>query len=75
MMYTTTTDTIKTIRPNDSDFHIDNGLVMAPRAGFEISNKCPSQYKLMIMEAIKNGWLNPVAYMKDSEYIWEKLKE
>jgi len=48
---------------------------MTPRAGFEISNECPRQYKLMIMEAYKNGWLQPVAYMKESEYIWEKLGE
>jgi hypothetical protein len=48
---------------------------MAPRAGFEISNDCPRQYKLMIMEAIKNGWLQPIAYMKESEYVWEQLGE
>ena len=48
---------------------------MAPRAGFEISNDCPREYKLMIMEATKNGWLQPVAYMKESEYIWEVLGE
>jgi hypothetical protein len=71
--YTTPDKIIKTIRKDDPDFHIDNGIVMAPRAGFEISNDCPRQYKLMIMEAIKNGWLQPVAYMKESEYVWEQL--
>ena len=73
--YTIPDKIIKTIRQNDSDFHIDNGIVMAPRAGFEISNDCPRQYKLMIMEAIKNGWLQPIAYMKESEFVWEKLGE
>jgi hypothetical protein len=67
--------TIKTIRQDDPDFHIHNGFLMAPRAGFEISNKCPRQYKLMIIEAIKNGWLQPIAYMKESEYVWEQLGE
>jgi len=67
--------TIKTIRKGNVDFLIQNGLTMTPRAGFEISNKCPSTYKLMIVEAINNGWLQPVAYMKESEYIWEKLGE
>ena len=75
MNFTTTEKTIKTIRKDDPDFTIDNGLIMAPRAGFEISNKCPSTYKLMIVEAINNGWLNPIAYMKESEYTWEKLGE
>ena len=75
MTYTTSNKTIKTIRKDDPDFMIDNGIVMSPRAGFEISNDCPRQYKLMIIEAIKNGWLQPVAYMKESEYVWEQLGE
>ena len=75
MTYTTPDKTIKTIRKDDPDFMIDNGIVMAPRAGFEISNDCPRQYKLMIIEATKNGWLQPVAYMQESEYTWEKLGE
>lgn len=73
MTFTLPDNIIKTIRQNDPDFHIDNGIVMAPRAGVEISNSCPRQYKLMIMEALKNGWLQPVAYMKENEYVWEKL--
>ena len=74
-MFTFLNKTIKMIRKGDKDFHIDNGLLMSPRAAIEISNKCPSQYKLMIVEAIRNGWVEPVAYMKDSEYMWEKLGE
>lgn len=75
MIYTTPDKIIKTIRKDDPDFMIDNGIVMAPRAGLEISNDYPRQYKLMIMEAIKNGWLQPIAYMKESEFVWEKLGE
>lgn len=75
MTFNTTDKTIKTIRKDDPDFIIDNGIIMAPRAGFEISNDCPRQYKLMITEAIKNGWLKPVAYIKQSEFTWEKLGE
>jgi hypothetical protein len=75
MTYTSPEKTIKTIRKDDPDFTINNGFVMTPRAGFEISNDCPRQYILMITEAIKNGWLKPVAYMKESEYTWEKLGE
>jgi hypothetical protein len=75
MTYTTSDKTIKTIRKDDPNFMIDNEIVMSPRAGFEISNDCPRQYKLMIIEATKNGWLQPVAYMKESEYVWEQLGE
>ena len=73
MTFTLPDNIIKTIRQNDPDFHIDNCIVMAPRAGVEMSNSCPRQYKLMIMEALKNGWLQPVAYMRETEYTWEKL--
>jgi hypothetical protein len=75
MTFTTPDKTIKTIRKDDPDFHIHCEFLMAPRAGFEISNDCPRQYKLMIIEAIKNGWLQPVAYIKESEYVWEQLGE
>ena len=75
MTFTNPDKTIKTIRKYDPNFMIDNGIIMAPRAGLEISNDCPRQYKSMIMEAIKNGWLKPIAYMKESEYTWEKLGE
>ena len=75
MNFTTPDKTIKTIHQDDPDFHIHNGFYMASRAGFEISNDCPKQYKHMIVEAIKQGWLQPVAYMKESAYSWEQLGE
>jgi len=75
MTFTTSDKTIKTIRQDDPDFHIHNGILMAPRAGFDISSKCPYSYKEIIRESIRHGWLQPVAYMKESEYTWEKLGE
>lgn len=73
--YTSPDKIIKTIRQNDPDFYIHNGFVTSPRVGFEISNKCPSQYKFMLIEAMKNGWIEPIAYMKESEFVWEKIGE
>jgi hypothetical protein len=40
-----------------------------PRAGFEVGNHCPSQYKQVIAECINNGWLKPVAYMHEREVL------
>lgn len=65
--------TIKILRKGDPNFVIDNGIVMSPRAGFEIDNACPNNYKIMLMKCIDNGWITPVAYMLESEYVWEKL--
>lgn len=68
-------DKIKIIRRGDSDFHMVIGAINAPRAGFEIASNCPENYKQLFMQAIEYGWLKPVAYMRESEYIWEKLAE
>jgi hypothetical protein len=65
---------IRTIRQNDPKFMLIDGLVTCPRAGFEISNTCPGQYKLMIMEAVKNGWLQPVAHVYGKELTMDGMR-
>ena len=73
MILTAKPSMIRTIRPGDPEFTIIDGFMTSPRAGFEISNDCPRQYKLMIMEAIKNGWLQPVARVTERELIFAGL--
>jgi hypothetical protein len=64
---------IRTVKPSDKDWMLTNGLIMTPRAGFEVTNECPREYKMIIRECIDNGWLKPVAYIYDRELMWEKL--
>ena len=64
---------IKTVRPGDSDWHIHTTLTLTPRAGFEISQQCPKEYRMIISTCINNGWIKPVAYVKESEHVWEQL--
>jgi hypothetical protein len=67
---------IKTIKQGDSDFHFSHdGFTLTPRASLEISSMCPSHMRMMIERALVDGYLKPVAYMKDTEYMWEKLGE
>jgi hypothetical protein len=66
---------IKTIKPGDEDWYIKGQLTLTPRAGFEITERCPAEYQKLLMECWGNGWIKPIAYMKESEYIWEKLGE
>ena len=66
---------IKTLRQNDSDFMLTDGVIVSPRAGFEISQRCPENYRDLIQECIGHGWLKPVAHMMDYEYTMDKLKE
>jgi len=65
----------KTLRAKDADFTFSpNGLTLVPRASFEVSKECPREYRLIIAECIGNGWLKPVAHMRDEELTWELLK-
>ena len=66
----------KTLRSKDAGFTFSpDGIRVVPRASFEISNHCPAQYKQVIAECINNGWLKPVAHMRDNEYTWELLQK
>jgi hypothetical protein len=66
----------KTLRSNDADFTFSpDGFKLVPRAGFEISDQCPREYKLIIADCINNGWLKPVAHMRDTEYTMELLRK
>ena len=64
---------IRTLRQGDPGFAIVDGVVMAPRAGFEISERCPQQYRLILGQAIDYGWIRPIANVKDHELMWERL--
>lgn len=66
---------IRTIRQDDKDFRMQDGILTSPRAGFEISVNCPSDYKSMLSYCIDMGYIKPVAYMKDSELMWDTLQQ
>lgn len=66
---------VRTIRHNDPDFRMVDGFVHYGRAGFEINASCPAGYKQVIQECLANGWLRPVAYVKDYELMLDRLYE
>jgi hypothetical protein len=66
---------IKTIKAGDGDWYMKDGLIVTPRAGFEINERCPVEYRDIINQCLLSGWLKPIAYMRESEYMWEKLSE
>lgn len=67
--------TVRTIRRGEKGFMLKDGITIMPRAGFEISRSCPDQYKQIISQCIDNGWLKPVAYVKDAELFWEAFQQ
>jgi hypothetical protein len=74
---TQTSFRIKSMRFGEPGFIMidERGFSTIPRAGFEISRECPEDFKRVILECIQYKWLIPVAHMKESEWIWEKLGE
>jgi hypothetical protein len=75
MKLTTHKSNIRTIRQDSPDFRMVDGFTVVPRAGFEISQSCPAEYKSIFITAINAGWLKPVAHMRDYELMWDKLNE
>jgi hypothetical protein len=73
--YSASNDKIKQVKQGDPLFLIKQGMYFVPRAGLEIDSKCPQRYRDIINECYNNGWLKPVAYMRDDEYLWDALKE
>ena len=64
---------VKIIRSDDPRFDIFDGANILPRAGFEINQNCPAEYKVVLQECINNGWLKPVAYMTERELLFMGL--
>ena len=74
MKISTKTTNIRTIRQGDAKFTLTDGFVTCPRAGFEINDKCPREYKLIIAECIDNGWIKPVAHVYGKELTMDALR-
>ena len=65
---------LKTLRQSDAGFTLIDGVVISPRAGFEISNRCPAEYKMILQECISYGWIKPVATVYDHEITFDTLR-
>jgi hypothetical protein len=68
------TSNIRTIRQGDTKFMLIDGLVTCPRAGFEISQSCPAEYKSIFITAINAGWIKPVAHVYGKELTMDALR-
>jgi hypothetical protein len=68
------TSNIRTIRQGDAKFMLTDGLVMCPRAGFEINDKCPREYRQILATCIDLGWIKPVAHVYGKELTMDALR-
>ena len=74
-MFETHNSNIRKITSNDAMFRLSDGLTTSTRAGFEVSQSCPAEYKSILITAINAGWIKPVAYMYDYEMTFALLKD
>jgi hypothetical protein len=73
-MYSTTNSCYKTYKSSDSDFTFSpDGITLVPRAAFKISQRCPENYRDLLVECINHGWLQVVAHQPVHEDFMEKL--
>lgn len=72
--YSTPKITFKTWHSGMKDFHFSpDGISLVPRAGFQISEKCPKDYRMILMQCIDLGWIQPVAHQPVQEHFMEEL--
>jgi hypothetical protein len=64
---------IRTIKQGDPKFILQDGLMISPRAGFEINKDCPQEYRQIIAACIDQGWIKPVAHVTERELIFMGL--
>jgi hypothetical protein len=64
---------LRVLRPGDEKFCVTDGPVTTTRAGLEVSNTCPPEMQEMAWMMIANGWISPLAVVKDNELFWEEL--
>lgn len=63
----------KEIKQGDTDFLMSDGIKLVPRACIVVSEDCSPYMKTIIAEASRRGWLKSIAYVKEQDYMWEKL--
>jgi hypothetical protein len=66
---------IRTIKQSDPRFQIKDQFLMAQRAGFEISEDCPSNYLQILQTCINRGWIKPVAHVHERELLFMGLSD
>jgi hypothetical protein len=64
---------IREIEPGNPLFTIQGQFTVSRRAGIKIENSCPSHIVNMISKAYDEGWIKPVAYVTEEEYMVMKL--
>lgn len=65
------------ISSKDPEFviHSNDGVTISQRAAISINENCPQDVARQLLVALQEKWIEPVSYMKDSEYLIAKLSQ
>lgn len=66
---------IRTLRQSDLKFTLVDGVIVCPRASFELASTCPTDYKRIIIQALEYGYLKPVAHVYGKELTTDALRD
>lgn len=68
---------IRNVRPGDADWFINcsDGLMLYPRASWQINQDCPNDVRKILIDAMHKNWIGVVANVYERELTWEKLNE
>jgi len=65
---------IKTWEHGDTGFYFSpDNISLVPRAGFKIHNSTPYEYRLILEQCIRDGYIKPIAYQPVEEVFLEEL--
>lgn len=66
---------IRAILPDDPKFILKDEHTVCGRAGFQISENCPTEYGYILRQCIQYNWIKPVAYVYAKELTFQSLLE
>jgi len=76
MTFNTNSKSYRKIYPGEKHFHFSpDGIKLVPRSGIEIIEQCPANIRDTLAYAFAKGYVQPVAYMPDEEYMWHDLRD
>ena len=75
MTFITAKSNIREIREGDPGFYINDGMTVAGRAGLVIHTECPSEYAVVIHQAIARKYISLTSRVYDNELMWEELSK
>ncbi len=71
---TTKKKDVRTIRSDDPNFMINDGIVSYPRAMIHILPNCPRNVQETVNWAVAQGYIKPVAHVYGKEITMDSLR-